>query len=229
MNKQPSQNPGGTEGEGEAQQHGTFRLDALGVAGSGFMIEAPPKRQVPVQALVLTALVLFAAGALYAMRQLGMGPMGAIAEVKIDYDYNKLKGDGADHKKLLEDLSTSQVDRQVPADQVQKNPFVLPVRESPKQREVAPPKKDTGPTPDELNRQKIEQCLKTLKVHTVLNGVVPVARIGDQNVRVGDTVCDGLLAVVAIYGRSVELKGLGEVYTLSIDDEVGGRQPGKRK
>jgi hypothetical protein len=229
MSKQPSNiDPGaGDAPEGSKQeQYGTFRLDALGVSGTGSMIESPPKRRVPVQAMVLAVLVVVAAGALYAMRRLGMGPIGAIAEVKIDYNYDKSGGDSADHEKLLADLSTSQVEHQVPADQVQKNPFRMPVLhpELPAQTKVEPNK----PSPEELariQRQKdIADALKTLQVHSVLSGAIPVARIGDENVRVGDVVAT-YFTVVSIGGREVEIQADGQVYTLSLDDIVAGAKP----
>src|SRR5262249_36611227 len=129
MSKQQQPNPS-TTGAGETtdlskpEQYGTFRLDALGASGTESMIEAPVKRRLPVQFVVLVVLVAVAGGALYAMRRLGMGPMGAVAEVKIEYDYDQSKG--ADHKKLLAELNTNHVDHQVPPDQVQKNPFKMP-------------------------------------------------------------------------------------------------------
>ncbi len=230
MSKQPIQASQGAEDAPEAskqEQYGTFRLDALGVSGNGSMIEGPPKRRVPFQAVVLVALVVLSAGALYAMRRLGMGPLGAIAEVKIDYDYEKSRGSGADHRKLLADLSTSQVERQVPADKVQKNPFRMPELHPEITHEVKTeePKEDPTFTARKKREEEILAEYKSLKVHTVLSGAVPVARIGDDNVRVGDRVGQ-FFTVQAIGGRTVDLIVDGRIFTLSLDDEVAG---GKRK
>lgn len=229
MSKQPTNiEPGaGDAPEGnKPEQYGTFRLDALGVSGTGSMIESPPKRRVPVQALVLGVLVVLAGGALYAMRRLGMGPIGAIAEVNIDYNYDKTKGDSADHEKLLADLSASQIEHQVPADQVQKNPFRMPALhpDVPVETKVEPNK----PTPEEIARlarqKEIADILKTLQVHSVLTGSIPVARIGDENVGVGDTLAK-YFTVVSIGGREVEIQADGQLYTLSLDDIIAGARP----
>lgn len=216
-------------GGSNAEQFATFRMDALGVSGA--MIEGPPKKQVPFQALLLVVLVVIAGGALYAMRQLGMGPLSAIAEpVKIEYDYEKTAGAGADHKKLLEDLNVSHVDHQVPANHVQKNPFRLPDFKP----ELVEAPTTPAPTKDTLDQERaraakerqdrIDAALATLKVHTVLSGSVPVARVGEDSVRVGDSIL-GLFTVTAINGRTVDLMVDEQVYTLSIDDEVMGRSP----
>jgi hypothetical protein len=213
--------------ESKPEQHGTFRLDALG--GVGAALEGPPKRRIPTQAVVMVALVLVAAGALFAMRRLGMGPLSAIAEPpKIEYDYEKA-GAGADHRKLLADLSVSHVDHQVPSDQVQKNPFRLPELEKPAVATPTPgkPTKDPEQEAREARAKLIADTLGTLKVHSVLSGSVPVARINDENVRVGDRLAT-VFTVVAIGQRSVDLQADEQVYTISIDDEVN-RGPAGRK
>jgi hypothetical protein len=232
MSTVPTQSLAGDSPEGEepkAEQYGAFRLDALGVSGAD-MLEAP-KRRVPMQAAVLVALVLVAAGALYAMRRLGMGPLSAVAEpVLVDYNLNKKGESATDHKKLLADLTVSHVDHQVPADQVKKNPFRLPdvLPERPEKTVVEKPK---GPTPQEIEAEQrrllITNTLATLKVHSVLSGTVPVARIGDENVRKGDTLAK-LFTVVSIEGRSVTLMVDEQQYIISIDDDVAKRGPVKK-
>lgn len=231
MSTIPTQSIAGDSPEGEEpkpEQYGTFRLDALGVSGAD-MLEAP-KRRVPMQAAVLVVLVVVAAGALYAMRRLGMGPLSAVAEpVLLDYNLNK-KGDGTDHKKLLADLTVSHVDHQVPADQVKKNPFRLPdvLPDRPDEKVVDKPK---GPSQAEIEAEQrrllIANTLATLKVHSVLSGTVPVARINDENVRVGDTLAK-LFTVTAIEGRSVTIMADEVAYIISIDDDVAKRGPVKK-
>jgi hypothetical protein len=223
------QGEGGAPAESGQEQFATFRMDALGVSGA--MIEGPPKQRVPFQAMLLAVLVVIAGGALYAMRQLGMGPLSAIAEpVAIDYDYEKSRGSDADHKKLLEDLNVSHVDHQVPSNHVQKNPFRLPDYKPELVADPTPakPEKDeraeTAARAAKERQERIETALATLKVHTVLSGSVPVARVGEDSVRVGDTIL-GLFTVTAIGGRSVDIMVDEQVYTLSIDDEVMGRKP----
>lgn len=209
------------------QNYGTFRLDALGVNGAD--LEGPPKRRIPLQAIIMVTLVVVAAGALFAMRRLGMGPLSAVAEPpRIEYDYEKT-GAGADHKKLLADLTVSHVDHQVPSDQVQKNPFRLPGVDKPATKDDTP--KTPGKDPEEEAREQhaklVADTLAGLKVHSILSGSVPVARINDENVRVGDRLAN-LFVVVAIHQRAVDLQVDEQIYTISIDDEVN-RGPAGRK
>lgn len=223
--------PGGDAGKPE--QYSSFRMDALGVSGSESLIEGPRKRRPSMQIVVLVALIAVAGGALTAMRHLGMGPLSAIAEpVKIDYDH--LKAGNADHKKILADLSASHVEQQVPADQVKKNPFRLPDLRPAVAEDDTPKKPVKDLAAEEAARlakerkDRIESALASIKVHTVLSGTVPVARVGDDNVRVGDTLM-GLFTVTAIGGRSVDVIVDGQTYTLSIDDEINGRGPKKKR
>lgn len=213
------------------EQHSTFRLDALGVSATDGLVEGPPKRRVPMQLVVLASLVTVAGGALYAMRRLGMGPMGAIAEVSVVYEASK--SGARDHEKLLADLNASHVEHQVPSEQVQKNPFRMPELRpgTPDQPVTKAPTRDLAAekAAQELaDRQaRIDTLLSTLRVYTVLSGARGVARIGDETVRVGDTLAD-LFVVTAIEGREVLVTVDQVTYTLSLDDEVQGRVP-KRK
>lgn len=69
--------------------------------------------------------------------------------------------------------------------------------------------------------------MSQLKLHSVVGGRVPVARLGDQTVKVGDVVLE-LFTVTAIGGRSVALTVDGETYNLVMDEGEGrGKKGGK--
>ena len=77
---------------------------------------------------------------------------------------------------------------------MQKNPFSMAAVRPEKATDSTPVKPGKDPEEEKRlkeereRRERIESLLATLKVHTVLTGAVPVARIGDENVRVGDTL-----------------------------------------
>jgi Tfp pilus assembly protein PilP len=193
---------------------GTMRIDTLGSAGLESIPDAPSKRKIPTQVVLLVVLLVISGGALYAMRRMGMGPIGAAADVPLDYDYTK-KAVGDEHKKAIEDLNANHIASQVPSDDVQKNPFKL--AESLK-REIPLETKTMGPDPAAARAELIRNTLSSLRVHGILDGSVPVARINDQTVKVGDALAD-VFVVTAIQGRTIELTADEKTYTLSLDEE----------
>jgi hypothetical protein len=201
---------------------GTLRMDALAPAGGLDSIpEAPPTRRVPTQAIFVLVLLAIAGGALYGMRRMGMGPIGAVAEPpNLDYDYTK-RVVGTEHKKVLEDLNANHVEAQVPPDDVQKNPFKLAeALKHTEEPQSKGPEKRSGPTEAEARADLIKTTLAGLHIHGILDGTVPVARVNDQTVRVGDTVA-GILTVTAIKGRLIELTADDQTYTIALDDQAG--------
>ena len=110
---------------------GTFRLEAMSASGDAPAIDpsvAPARKGLrSTQTIALALLVAAAGGVVYGMRQAGIGPMGALATTKMpDYDVTKAPGSKtADHKRVLAQLEATTTGAQVPADQVQKNPFRL--------------------------------------------------------------------------------------------------------
>jgi hypothetical protein len=199
--------------------------------------EAPSKPRIPMQVVFVGALLLAAAGALMAMRKYGMA-MTALGDIKIDYDYTKGSGAG-DHHRILQDLEESNVAQQVPAEEVQKNPFSMvesklalaPAADttpsstepglSPEER-LARQQEEKRRQEEQARQQEILSKLASLQIHGIMTGDSPVARIGDETVRVGDTVA-GMFTVAAIEGRSVTLEADGKTYSLSLDDR--GRAP----
>ena len=135
-----------------------------------------------------------------------------------------------DHTRVLRDLSESAVKGQVPIEQVQKNPFEIPAviaAPTPDDPELAAKQAaERARKEAEARKQHLDQVLAGLKVHGIIGGSTPVARINDKAVRVGDKVED-IFEVAAIQGRSVELECDGQTYVLSLDDD-GTKGPVKK-
>jgi hypothetical protein len=215
---------------------GVFRLDSLapGATEFGDAGSSGRKRKFSTQTLALTFLLAAGGATVYGMRMIGIGPMAALARGKMTEFESAVTPAtrGADHKRVIEDLTTSHVNSQVPADQVQKNPFrmaeALSADVKPSDNGAAKAGADRVRRDAEARRKKIETTIATLKVHGILAGSNPVARISGQTVRVGDTV-EEVFTVKAIHGRAVDLEADGEVFTLSIDDDQSKQPNGVHK
>ncbi|MGE3108052.1 MAG: hypothetical protein AB7G11_00245 [Phycisphaerales bacterium] len=223
--------------EGKDEALAALRMDALGAGGMEAFTEGAPKKRVPAHVIMLGGLVLVAGGALMVMRHLGMGPLSASGEVKIDYETkNVVVGD---HERVLRDLTSSHIEQQVPKEQVQRNPF-----------RIADSmgglfKGEDKPTEDQTERERREQeererkerearvallksTAESLRVHSILGGSRPIARINDETVQVGDLVAE-LFHVKSIEGRTVELEADGTVFVLMMDEPTGGLKPKSHK
>ncbi len=225
------------------EQQGAFRLDALAAAGMEALPDVP-RRKIPTQVLFLAGLLVLATAALLAMRKFGMGPIKALGEVEINYDYNKKPVGTQDHQKILADLTTNHVARQVPSEQVAKNPFSLEDSKIVTKSTPDSPAPVAGETPEQKLARlaeeqrladeqsylaQVTQALATLKIHGIMTGADPVARIGEETVRAGDTLA-GLFTVLEIHDRAVDLQDRsGKAYTLSLDDTShGATKPGTK-
>ena len=181
-----------------------------------------------------TALVLVVAavgiGALLGMRKL-TGPGTTVAAVKIEYTPGDRTAREA-HKRIVEVLDRSSTPVQVPTDQIKKNPFQLVAV-----TDGGTPKIDDSEQKNaerlaaqvaERERKKMTM-LATLKVNSVLTGTVPVARVNNDVVRVGDAIGDGLFTVSAINGRGVTVEADGHEYELVMEEGAANpKAPRKR-
>lgn len=223
---------------------GAFRLDAMspGTEAEGTVLSAPKKPNIVVQLGFFAVLLVAAGGVVYSMRKMGIGPLKAFAATKMpDYDVTRSTALGADHQKVLNDLQRASSAAQVPADQVQKNPFRLAdsmnnsaeddaadAKKTEQQRLAAAArvKRDA-----EARAKAIEAKLNTIKIHSIMRGATPVARVNEDFVRVGDTI-DELFLVKAINERSIEVDADGVTYLLSLDEPAaakGAPRSGRRK
>jgi len=221
------------KGDGEAA---VFRLDSLapGAGQDGAApIPAPSGSKISQAAIFFAVLIVVGGGLLYAMRKIGINPMSAIAKMNDpEVDLSRNGQAKIDHNRVLRDLSESAVKGQVPPEEVQKNPFEIPevvqatAADEPDldaKRAAEKAKKDA-----DARKQKISSTLAGLRVHSIINGNNPVARINDEAVRVGDTI-EQFFTVKAIHGRGVDLECDGQVYTVSLDDEAVKQPSRKRK
>jgi hypothetical protein len=201
---------------------GVFRLDSLAPGVETPQdLAAPTKSRLSMQTLFLVVLVIGGGGLIYGMRLVGIGPLTAIAFAKMpDYDLSKTGSKTADHKKVLEQLTAAAVKAQVPVDQVQKNPFRMAdvLSSETKPDDSAGKNAERTRLAQEAKHRKTMSTLSGLKLHGVIGGSNPVARINGQAVRVGDVVAE-VFTVKAIHGRAVDLEFEGDVYTLSLDDD----------
>lgn len=221
------------KGEGEGS---VFRLDSLapGAGQDGVApLPATAGSKVSQAAIFFAVLIVVGGGLLFAMRKIGINPMSAIAKMNDpEVDLSRNAQSKVDHSRVLRDLSESAVKGQVPPEEVQKNPFEIPqvvqaaAADEPNldaKRAAERSKKDA-----EARAQKIASTLAGLRVHSIIDGSNPVARINDEAVRIGDTVAE-FFTVKAIHGRGVELECDGQRYTVSLDDENVKKPTRRRK
>ncbi|MBY0112460.1 MAG: hypothetical protein K2Y21_06535 [Phycisphaerales bacterium] len=168
--------------------------------------------------LIVTTLAL-SVGMIYGMRRYGMQ-----SGLKFDTTEVSYTRDDATHKraaefqKLVAQMNTAS--QELPP--VDKNPFKLMGAEA-GDANVA-----TGPVVDEaaekakrlaMERSKaLETELAELKLFSIMMGKVPIARINDDLVKVGDIAGESF-KVVAIEAQTITLMADGKKYTLQLADE----------
>lgn len=207
-----------------------FLAEMRGGEGGGdapMMISSPRGRKVNVQTLVVVGVVVASAGLLYAMRLHGMGAgMKFDGLAKIDYDWTKPQNEGH-QKQVLADLARSGKGVEPLVEHLPKNPFSLDL-DAPSSTPVALTDPNAAARRSELERQVREKevlsALSTLQLNSVMEGRVPLARIGTRIYRIGDTVGEHFV-LRAVHGRTVDLEADGRVYALSIEEPVIQDEP----
>ncbi len=175
--------------------------------------------------IVLAIVVIVAGAGLVTMRRIGLGSKLELTNLKIDYPLDSALNT-LDHEKVLSELSSKQINNQVPVEQVQKNPFLwdptmkrdTTVKERPKGPVAADPSAEAARIAAE-NRRKIDAKFNSLTLNSVMAGRVPVAMISGKMVKVGEEI-DGMFIVGAIRPkeRTVELLADGRTYTLTMEE-----------
>lgn len=210
-----------------------FRTDAGEESSGGagdFALALPKakKKQLSQQSLVTLMVVVVGAGGLFAMRKLGLGPQTTQAAAKVDLEVDG--GASADslrqYQRMIERLRLSARPVQVPQDRVVGNPFAMADVET----DLGPTEPTRlGPTGEELARQAREKRLQevanelsTLKLQSVMGGRVPLARINDKIMKVGDRVGKNF-ELVAIEGRTAVLSAEGLEFELTLGQSVDER------
>ena len=185
----------------------------------GIAEEAPalrPRRRFPTQVLVLLLIVGVSAAALSAMRRYGLQAGFKFDAVDVDYKDDSAKA--RPYERIMADLASVQKPLDVALGDFGKSPFM---RENSTKITPDIPQLPIAQSDDERHKQEASAAVKALH----LNGIIgTIARIDEQNVKVGDTIAS-ILTVKAIDGRSVTFEAYGDEYTLSM--EVGKAQGAK--
>jgi hypothetical protein len=191
-----------------------------GRPGMGISEEAPalrPRRRFPTQVLVLLLIVGVSAAALYAMRRYGMRAGFQFDTVNTDFKDNDSEK-AKTYERIMADLASVQKPLDVALGDFGKSPFM---RENSTKITPDIPQLPIAQSDDERHKQEASAAVKALH----LNGIIGnIARIDEQNVKVGDTV-SSILTVKAIDGRSVTFEAYGDEYTMTM--EVGKPQGAK--
>ncbi|MBX3317835.1 MAG: hypothetical protein KF902_13345 [Phycisphaeraceae bacterium] len=192
---------------------------------------APPAKRVSSQAVVLGAVLAGAAAFLFGMRHMGMGPQLSLANLKIEYERVEEGADGAARTaRVLKELESAAKPVQIKGEELGRNPFRLTRAAAPTEnlsdegwRERA--EADALAREAEAARKAMEAAnnalsgeFAKLRLYSIMGGRVPLARLNDETVTVGDVV-GNRFTVVSIEGRSVTLEAEGKQFTLSLEDQ----------
>lgn len=232
-----------TKGNPE-QAGGLLSMASAQQAADAASVAASPKPRVSSQAVVLAAILIGAGGLLWGMRHMGMGPKMSLASLKLEYERTD---DGAEAKqryaKVIAELAEAANPVQIKGEELGRNPFRLIATSQPASELASTAdwqqnaEAEAAARQAELERKQREAAdaalagaIDSLYLHSVIGGRVPLARIGNQTVTVGDRVADRF-TVLAIEGRSVTLDAGGRSFMISIEDqrEPSGRAKAKSR
>lgn len=231
-------NESGHEENGDQSQSGFL----AGIAGSGMADdEAAPtgldlstakgKRRISMTNMVMVIILVVSAGSLWMMRKQGKGAGMTFQVTKIDYDIEKAAKNDRDQQRLLAELARTGLGVQVQAERISKNPFQLDTDTSTPAPVIDSEADRRRRAEQDRERREREMALRLagLQLNGVLGGSVPLARIGGQTVRVGDTVSE-MFVVLAIHAdtRTVDLQMDGELFTLTMTEGVTRRPTPRR-
>jgi len=234
-----------TSGPGGSNPTGSASTPSQAPAGSSFLaglrgsanedgtIALPRgRRKNHTQSLIVLALVAISGGMLYGMRTYGMRSGITFKEVKIDFTADASTAKAANYQRIMTDLERAGKPVQIPGERLRKNPFMLGAAPAPTdpgvdQNELAAKQREElARVQRERHAADVATALSTLQLHSVMAGRVPVARVNDQTVKVGDKLAE-FFTVLSIAGRELELESEGQTYVLSMDDTQGPRKKGE--
>jgi hypothetical protein len=191
-------------------------------AAEGELILAPRRKpRMNIQTLVTVLMIVASGASLFMMRKQGTRAGVKFENVKLDIEPDKTTRLTPEQEKILRQLADNAAGPAAPADHLDKNPFKL-------EEGAAVIPGVESPAPDAARQEEIRQALATLQVNAVMEGPVPVARLNNQLVKVGDTVAD-IFTVADIRDRSVDLTVDGRTFTVSMAEmRTGGNPPPNR-
>lgn len=213
------------------QGGGLLTLAGSAQASEQFASAAPAKRRISSQTIVLGAVLAGAGALLFGMRQMGMGPRVSLANLKLEYERTDEGTDtAAETARVLKELEEAARPVQIKAEALGRNPFRLVQAEQPSEElddesYAQQAQSDAQAKAEEDERKRLaaansalEGAVASLKLYSVMGGRVPLARIDDETVTVGDTVASRFL-VKSIEGRVVTLEAEGKEFRLSVEDQ----------
>lgn len=188
------------------------------------VLPGKPRQRIPMPVIVGAVVILAGGVMLLGMRRYGIRSGMKFDTVKLEYTSQSSDAAVAvAHKRILEDLERSVAPADIPAERPAKNPFRLAIAKSdePETMDAAAAEArrqaELSKQQIEQRRGEIDQAAGELWLHGIMDGRVPLARIGDQTVRVGDKVGE-YFVVKVIEGRSVVLDGEGKFYKLTLGE-----------
>lgn len=209
--------------EGAKHEHAPFAgLSPEELAGKGRARRSKTSTQV----VILLLVVGVSAVSLWWMRREGTKVGVNFNELKVDYsepDAEKART----YARIMTDLARIQTPLDVALGEFGKSPFMLDsgkpvVSENGVQIPAGPDPAEVAAREAaeraEARHQELMTALDNLRLQSIMGGRVPLARIDDQTVRVGDTV-GGVFTVTAIDGRTVTVAADGQTFSLTIDEK----------
>lgn len=192
---------------------------------------APPSKRVSSQAVVLGVVLIGAGALLFGMRQMGMGPKLSLANLKIEYERADEGAAGAVRTaSVLKELERAVQPSQIKGEELGRNPFRLVRTSEPTEQltddgwkeraeaEALAKAAEEAQRAMEAANNALSGEISKLALFSILGGRVPLARINQETVTVGDTVA-GRFKVLSIEGRVVTLEAEGKQFTLSLEDQ----------
>jgi len=204
-------------GEGQAMP-GAF---AAGMAiGDAHGLSAAPRTRFHTQHVIIVTTLALSVALIYGMRRYGMqsGLKFNIADLSYKRDESQhRRAEG--FQRVMAELNAM---NQQTTEGVRLNPFKLMGAEAGDAKSEPTPRDDSADIAKrkaDERAKKLADELATLKLGSIMKGRVPIARINDELVRVGDLVGESF-KVISIQPLSVTVEADGRKFTLELADET---------
>lgn len=220
--------PGEVSGPDGQAMPGAF---AAGMSiGDAHGLSAAPRAKFHTQHVIIVTTLALSVALIYGMRRYGMqsGLKFNIADLSYKRDESQhRRAEG--FQRVMAELNAMNTQT---TEGVKMNPFKLMGAEAGDAKNDPAPRDDSA---DIAKRKADERARKLadefagLKLGSIMKGRIPLARINDELVRVGDTVGENF-KVVSIQPLSVSVEADGKKFTLELADESGAKlKPAKAK
>ncbi|MBL8886973.1 MAG: hypothetical protein JNK16_09950 [Phycisphaerales bacterium] len=214
-------------GEGQAMP-GAF---AAGMAiGDAHGLSAAPRTRFHTQHVIIVTTLALSVALIYGMRRYGMqsGLKFNIADLSYKRDESQhRRAEG--FQRVMAELNAM---NHQSTEGVRLNPFKLMGAEAGDAKAEPTPRDDSADIArrkSEERSKKLADELATFKLGSIMKGRVPLARINDELVRVGDRVGENF-TVVSIQPLSVTFEADGKKFTIELAEEGAAKpRPAKAK